>query len=136
MAEKWEHFVQMQLYMGHYALAWALYMAVNKNTDELHCELIAFDPSQYARYNERFGIIIDAPAPPPKINNNPSWFKCRFCDQSPVCHDGVEPERNCRTCHYVSFCDNGIVYCHEHDVLLSLKKQIVGCQVYTKNRSL
>ena len=96
---KWEHFVQMQLYMGKNSLAWAAYCATNKDTDAIHIELVQFDQLQYQRYLDRAGMLIAATSPPPKINESPGWFKCKFCDQKEVCHNGAPLARNCRTCH-------------------------------------
>ena len=97
---KWEHFVQMQQYMGKMNLTHALYMAVNKNDDTLHAEIVQFDQRQFERYHDRANEILLSQDPPPRINNSIGYFKCKFCDHSPVCHGGAIPDRNCRTCRY------------------------------------
>ena len=98
MAAKWEHFIQMQIYMGKNNLTWALYGAVSKNTDELHLEIIQFDPIHYQKYLDRSAMVIDAVVPPPRISNTPGFFKCKFCDYTQLCHLKELPARNCRTC--------------------------------------
>lgn len=136
---KWEHFVQMQQYMGKYGLQWALYMATNKNDDHIHAELLQFDSVVYARYHERAGSIIYAQDPPPKINNSPAFFKCKFCDQSKVCHSKQVPERNCRTCMYSRPEQDGKWYCNRPvfpdgggaGELLSKDAQEAGCPEYS-----
>lgn len=111
---KWEHFVQQQIYMGKHSLNWSLYMATNKNTDELHAELVQFDPIIYAKYNKRAETIIDAVIPPKRINESPAWYKCKFCDHKDVCHDKtVLPARNCRTCIHSRIGDAGEWFCVE-----------------------
>ena len=112
-SSKFPHFVQMQTYMGGYQLRRALYLAVNKDTDDLYAELVDFDPEQFAKYLERAKIIIGVnPAEPPKkLGESPGWFSCKFCDQRLVCHGGVPPHRNCRTCIHSRPGEGGIWYC-------------------------
>jgi len=62
-----EHVTQMNIYMGKNNLAYAFYMAENKNTSELHAEIIPFDPIQYQRYLDRSAMIIDSVIPPPRF---------------------------------------------------------------------
>lgn len=109
---KWEHFVQQQMYMAHYDLNWSLYMAVNKNTDALHAELVQFDPIIYGKYAKRAMFVIEAITPPKRINESPSWFGCKFCDHKEVCHKPeIPPARNCRTCLHSRVEDNGVWIC-------------------------
>jgi hypothetical protein len=98
MAAKWEHFIQMQIYMGKNNLNWALYGAVNKNTDALHMEIIQFDPIHYQKYLDRSIMIVDSTVPPPRIGTTPGFFKCKFCDHIKLCHLDMLPVKNCRTC--------------------------------------
>lgn len=119
-AVKWEHFIQMQTYMGKYDLNWALYAAVNKNTDELHMELVKFDAVQYKRYLDRSAMVIDAKEPPPRIGDSPGFFKCKFCDQSKVCHLEDLPAVNCRTCLHSVIEDEGKWRCGEADKMNQL----------------
>jgi len=111
LAAKWEHFIQMQIYMGKNNLKWALYCAVNKNNDAIHMELVQFDPIQYQKYLDRSAMIIDSPEPPPKISQSPGWFKCKFCDHKAVCHGSDLPATNCRTCVYSRVLDEGQWHC-------------------------
>jgi hypothetical protein len=102
-----EHVTQMNIYMGKNSLTWAFYMAVNKNTDELHAELIPFDPTQYQRYLDRSAMIIDSATPPPRISNTPGFFKCKFCSHIKLCHLDMLPVKNCRTCISSRILDEG-----------------------------
>ena len=120
---KFQHYVQMQMYMGKNGLRWALYMAVNKNDDEIYAELVEFDPITYDRFQDRAAMIIDAPEPPPRINNSPGWYKCKFCDYAPVCHGAALPEKNCRTCRWSTPVDGGKWVCENPKVIEVLKEQ-------------
>ena len=113
MKAKWEHFIQMQIYMGKNSLQLALYMAVNKNTDDLHAELVQFDQREYDRALARSVAIIEAVEPPPKINPSPGFFKCKFCDHYKVCHLGTAPAVTCRSCVHAHVDDDGRWRCSE-----------------------
>ena len=130
---KWEHFVQMQTYMGKLRLPAALYMAVNKNDDEIYAEIVMFDQAVYERYQQRSVIVIDAVEAPKRINQSPGWFKCKFCDHKPVCHGTALPERNCRTCVHVKVGDNKTWTCTAHGRDLSEEDQLAGCPTYVMN---
>jgi len=136
MKAKWEHFVQMQIYMGYWGLRWALYMAANKNDDDIYAELIAFDPGQYNRFLDRAASIIDAAEPPPRISNSPGWFKCKFCDHAPVCHGDRLPEINCRTCAASKVLEDGKWFCAATEQEIDEELQYKACSGYTLNTSI
>ena len=98
MTAKLDHYIQAQMYMGFFMLPWTLYCCVNKDTDDLALELIAARPEMFNQYMDRAEEVIKAKAPPPRISSNSSWWECKFCDYHDICHHGVEPEHNCRTC--------------------------------------
>lgn len=142
LSTKWEHFVQQQIYMGKMGLNWSLYMAVNKNNDALHAELIQFDSIIYNKYLDRSMTIIEALIPPPKINKSASWYKCRICNHKAVCHEiKVYPARNCRTCVHSRIEDAGEWVCTEptadaaygDNVPLTPAAQRAGCDMYEAN---
>lgn len=130
---KWEHFVQMQQYMGYYKLPYALYCAVNKNTDQLHMEIIEYDPTQDKRYQERARIIVDSETAPARINNSPGWYKCKMCDQKDICHGSELPEKTCRSCRYIKVEDNGKWSCQMKPIIgfLTKEQQMAACDLYS-----
>jgi ribosomal protein S27E len=141
MKAKWEHFVQMQIYMGKNNLQLAIYMAVNKNTDELHAELVQFDQREYDRALARSVAIIEAVEPPPKLNPSPGFFKCKCCDHHKVCHLGAAPAVTCRSCVHSRVEDDGCWRCSEPmadaaygDVIdLDSTAQRAACDSYSLN---
>lgn len=144
---KFEHYVQMQLYMGKTGLSHALYVAVNKNDDTIYPEIVSFDKETYDRFVHRAGLIIDADEPPPRISNSPGWYKCKFCTFSSVCHGAAQPERNCRTCRWSTPVDGGEWLCEnplvveeacingwwDPIVVLDKAAQLKGCPDYEQN---
>ena len=79
-----QHFVQMQLYMHRLELKWALYGAVNKNDDHLYWELVPYEENIATAFETRGNVIAYTLAPPDRINENPGWYQCKFCDHHAV----------------------------------------------------
>jgi hypothetical protein len=93
-----QHYAQMQVYMGYTGMDRAMYMAVNKNTDDLYTEWVHFDPVEFAKLKARAERVVTANEPPLRISNDPSWFVCKMCDFHEHCHGEAAPAVNCRTC--------------------------------------
>jgi hypothetical protein len=133
---KFEHFVQMQTYMRQMGLAAALYMAVNKNTDDVYAEVVHLDSVFADQFLNRGAQIVPMWEPPKRISDSPGFWKCRFCDKHPVCHMGAKPELNCRTCRYSEPGKAGTWHCTLHKALLDKERQLSGCTDYDVNPSL
>lgn len=97
-----QHYAQMQVYMGYTGMDRAMYMAVNKNTDELYTEWVHFDLAEFAKLKARAERVIKANEPPLRISNDPSWFVCKMCDFHEHCHGEKAPAVNCRTCAHAT----------------------------------
>lgn len=97
------HYAQMQLYMGRVGLDCAMYMAVNKDNDDLWCERVKFDETFFAETMARVKRIIDTTSPDRCASRRDDW-RCKACQFAPVCwHDAkqfVDPlvPVSCRTC--------------------------------------
>lgn len=134
------HYTQMQVYMRKMGLTVALYGAVCKDTDELWFEIVHLDPLHADQFIDRATQLIQMPQPPRKLNDSPGYYLCKFCDHRPVCHLGVEPERNCRTCFYSRAREDGKWYCTEESAdaafgdnpELTVEDQLAGCVNYLK----
>lgn len=123
-----EHFVQMQVYMGLAELERSLYMACNKNTDELHTEWIHFERDVFERYMARAEKIIDAEVPLERVNTDPAWYVCKMCDHHAICHGDAVPIKSCRTCVHATPVDAGQWGCQHHERLIPLEEQRLGCR--------
>lgn len=132
------HYTQMQQGMGYYKLQYCVYMAVNKNTDELYVEFVPFDKTNYRMYSERPSNIIQTdsvPVTPPRLNNaSLSYFECKFCDYSDICfsQDKV-PEGvrfGCRTCQCSVPVDGAKWFCSKQQLFLDKQQQLDGCQAW------
>jgi hypothetical protein len=109
--ENFTYYVQTQQCMKYYKLPYTLFMVVNKNTDELHAEIIEYNEQIANAYSERARDIIYANEALPRISNQPTFFACRFCDVKQVCFGKQLPEINCRTCTHWSPKTDGTFAC-------------------------
>lgn len=125
-----EHFAQMQVYMSRRGIRAALYMAVNKNTDDLKLFWVIALPSYAVNMLSKARDVIVSPVPPPRLSNSPTWFKCRFCDHRGVCHLGNALEKNCRTCAMSKPIEDGNWYCAHWQSVIPSEAQKDGCDHY------
>lgn len=102
-----QHYAQMQVGMGLAELDRCVYIAVNKNTDEIWFERIAFNKQDFTALMQRAKSIIFCNEAPEKINESPAWYQCKMCDYAGICHMGDKAEKNCRTCRYASALESG-----------------------------
>lgn len=102
---------QCILYCGYNGLKAALFVAVNKNTDDLHIEWVPFNKAQFGQLVDRAQDILEANSPPERVSNNPSWFACKFCDYYKICHEGAASDVSCRTCKFASPGENRTWVC-------------------------
>lgn len=137
-AAKFEHYVQMNVYMRKMGLPVALYGAVNKNDDDFYMEIVTLDTATADQFIDRARTVIMMRTAPAKVNNSPGWFACSWCDHKPVCHLGAAPARNCRTCVHSVPEEDGNWYCCRPTYpdgggagdLLTKEIQRVGCDEY------
>lgn len=129
-----EHYTQCQTYGNLFGLTHCLYMGVNKNDDELHCELIQVDPREGRNVLAKAEAIIFAVTIPPRVSKDPAFFKCKFCDFKDICRRGAPPAKNCRTCGYSEPIDDAQWFCRKYQVVLSLDVQNRSdCPSYQKH---
>jgi hypothetical protein len=134
-AAKFEHFVQMQVYMRKMALPAALYMAVNKNTDDVYAEVIHLDSDFADQFLNRGETLIYMQDPPKRISESPGFWKCRLCDKRAICHMNAEPDLNCRTCTHSRPVEgqDGQWRCVRFDFTIDKDTQRKGCEAYERN---
>lgn len=132
---KFEHYVQMQLYMHKMGLAVALYGAVNKNTDAIHWELVSYDEATALQFLNRGTQLVWMESPPKKLSNSPGFYKCKFCDHRTVCHTNAAPARNCRTCVHSKPVANKVWHCtlNPTPVEITKEQQFLACTQYAKH---
>lgn len=127
------HYAQVQVYMRKMGLAVCLYIACNKNTDELYFELIPLDAAVADQFIDRGIKIVLADEPPVGLSmKGPSWFECKMCDYADVCYRGDDAVMSCRTCRYSKPVEDGTWRCVNSVVncVITTDEQIAGCSHY------
>lgn len=93
-----EHWAQNQIEMRLASLDRTLYLSVCKDDDSIYEERIHADEAEGARLEAKADRVIFAPEPLPGVANDPSFYKCKMCSSSKVCHTTQLPSVSCRTC--------------------------------------
>lgn len=152
------HFAQMQVYMykmnekypGEFDRA--MYIAVNKNTDELWGERVKLDHLFAQGIIGKAISVVESPRPAGVISDDPKHPDCLFCEYHGLCFgtewrsagdhweffpfDRSRIERNCRTCLHSTPLDahdskGGVWTCSRDqdnlDYALDDKRQKTGC---------
>ena len=121
-----QHWAQMQVYMALTGLTRAIYLAVCKDTDDLHVERVRADGDAAGRLLAKVARVIFAARPPFRISEDPAWWECRFCDHHALCHGGEAPAVTCRSCLHSSPVDGGW-HCARWDQAIDDAAQRRGC---------
>lgn len=124
------HWTQMQIYMHKRGYKFALYMAINKNDDDLHIEIVRYDPTEGPKLVEKAARVIYADKVPNRIGKHASWIDCKWCDFSKICHygDQSQVDRNCRTCVNSVPVDGGEWRCKKWDAIIPVDAMLIGCE--------
>jgi hypothetical protein len=123
-----QHYDQMTVYMGLMELTRALYMAVDKDTDDVYVEWVEFDQARFDQLLARAEKLIGMTAPPDRLSEDPTHWQCKFCGFYKHCHQGVAAEANCRTCCHASPVENAAWRCDSHNEHLTVQEQREGCE--------
>lgn len=89
------YFGQMQTYMAYMDLKNALFTAYNKDTSELYFELVPFDQQAAQHLTDRAVRVLQTESPKelPRVTEDATNFKCKFCDFKGDCWDKPEPKQ-------------------------------------------
>jgi len=132
-----EHFAQVMLYMHLTGMKRALYIAVNKDTEELYTERIRHSKDTAELLVERARRVIFSQAPPDRISDRPDYYLCKWCDARDICFGTEAPEPalpvpalSCRQCcHATPTNDGGGRWvCELHKKGLSTNDQKRPCE--------
>lgn len=131
-----EHYAQMQSYMHAMGDTRALYMAINKNDEEIYLERVEYNVEYCLKMISKCEAVAKSEEPPHKLHEDPrkrGALECRWCDHKGVCHDNMFPESmNCRTCAHVSTSldGNATWKCALTGHPLSYSEQREGCSAH------
>ncbi len=133
-----QHYAQCQIYMLLTGMKRALYIARNKDTDELYSERIHHDPAVCACLMERAERIITSTSLPERSSRRPDFYLCKWCDARAICWGIQEegkyqalpvPAISCRQCcHATPKMDGSARWeCEKHKRSLSEADQSRAC---------
>ncbi len=131
-----QHYAQMQVYMHLTGMKRALYLARNKDTDEIYAERIRYDAAMAETLLMRAETVIRANEPPERITQRRDWWECQYCDAQGICWGSPLsavplPALSCRhCCHATPVIDDGSSArwkCEKHGRSLSQNDQDETC---------
>lgn len=108
MESKFEHYVQMQIYMLLSQIDRALYVAVCKDDDQMYTERVRLEPLIAKKYLERGHRLALVDHLPPPLSS----FECEWCSAYSFCHQIRKTNQvNCRTCAHSTPKADGTWFC-------------------------
>lgn len=93
-----KHYTQMCSYGRAYNVGYALYCAVNKDTDELYYEIVPLNADEGDDMFRKAETVVYSQTPLPRLASTPTYFECKMCNLVGVCHMQHAPDKNCRSC--------------------------------------
>jgi PD-(D/E)XK nuclease superfamily protein len=87
-ASKPVYYAQLQIYMAYMELQAALFTVLNKDSQELHHEAVAFDVRTAQALSDKAVEVIraaEAGELPPRIAASPDFYLCRWCSYAQRC---------------------------------------------------
>lgn len=129
---KFEHFAQCVIGMVLSGMNRCLYLAVNKDTDELYSERLRLEEckADAEQLVSRAKSIIEAKKPPARCSEDAESQACKYCEFRGVCHDCDDPVVTCRSCKFSQPAENGEWQCNLHNKILSEAEQEAACAEY------
>lgn len=120
---KHDHYQQMQQYMGAFNIHETLYVITNKNDEDIHAEVVTFNPEVYEADKARVERILVTNVMPEGVDD------CRWCDHAPYCHGNKPLHVSCRTCQHGEVVE-GKWLCQLRKIELRLTDQKQACVNY------
>jgi CRISPR/Cas system-associated exonuclease Cas4 (RecB family) len=139
---RYDHWMQMQLYMLGLQIPQALYFAVCKDDDRIHTEIVQLDAERAQAILVRLDRLTTETRLPPPISRDPTWWECKGCPAYSFCYEQVVvTARNCRTCAYGAPASTGLTAtpweCRYEPVSpqeLTVQQQRQGCECHVLSR--
>lgn len=127
-----QHYKQMCTYGRAYDLKFGLYIAVNKNTDEIYFEIVPLDYALADDLFRRADAIVFNQNQPNKIAVNETFYTCKNCAFTDICHKAALPEKNCRSCKFARPVEGAQWFCDHHNAIIPKEYIPQGCQEWSR----
>lgn len=113
------HYAQCCAYGYIMKLNYVCYVAVNKNDDALHLEIVPLNHKTGETLVMKADRIIMSQESPPRLHENPTFWLCKMCNYFPICHAKAEIDRNCRSCKHAEPAKDKLWVCNKHQRILT-----------------
>jgi hypothetical protein len=127
-----KHYKQMCSYGRLYNLKFGLYIAVNKNDDELYFEIVKLDFILADDLFRKAEHIIHSQTQPQKVSQVETYFECKRCTFVGICHRGEQPEKNCRSCWNAKPTEKATWTCQLNNQIIPDNILIKGCESWKR----
>lgn len=107
-----EHWQQMCSYGEDRNFHYGIYIAINKNDDDLYVDVVELDHAAGIANRNKAGNVVGAKRLPPKVAASPAFDTCKYCPMAGVCHNSEPVDVNCRSCANASAIEGGAWYCN------------------------
>lgn len=128
------YYCQQIIYMHFKEITRSLFIVYNKNDSSYYIERIRHDPELAKELIRKAEDIItseDVNEFKRIGNNDPSFYKCAWCDFRDVCFKLDVPHRNCRTCNKSDIEDDGKWSCSANqNQIIPIDFQYKGCDAH------
>lgn len=125
---KERYYKQACVYGYKMNIPYVLFVIVNKNTDEIMVELLELDLDLGKAEIDKAEKIINAYYPPPRLTNDPSYYKCGWCPMKGICHLDKPVDKNCRSCRFAQPVADAQWFCHRWQQIIPKEAIIKGCE--------
>ncbi len=122
-----KYWAQQCCYGKAFQLKHSLFIAVNKDNDDIHYEINKLDWDYATLLENKARDIIYAQTPPARISENSAFWKCKFCHVQDVCHHGEVVETNCRSCKMAVPVEKGEWKCNRWNKVIPKDAIKDGC---------
>lgn len=124
------YWAQCQVGMLGHGLERCLFLSSCKDDDQIFEERFALDRPFAESMVDRAERIVTSPGAPPRLTNDATNWKCKFCDFQDTCHRSKPALVNCRTCEHARVLldgTDGDWACALDGRILTLNEQRAGC---------
>lgn len=121
------HYVQMCSYGEAGELRYGIYIAINKNDDNIYVEVIELDWDVGKKHRTKALSVIIATKLPPKVAASPLYDTCKYCPYSGICHSGNPVNVNCRSCANAIPEKDGAWHCNLWNALIPKEAIPTAC---------
>lgn len=127
-----KYYGQCQLYMRKGKLERTLFIAVNKNDDEIYIERLKLDRGYADDLLKKGENIVLAELPPDRAFSSETYFECKWCPAKSNCWQNKPAAKSCRSCRFSGPNSEGGWTCYWNDanVAIPIEIQRRGCGNY------